>query len=687
MDPNSRLAVEPIAEEREVDGSFERERDDFERDKQLLRSLHELREFQPRNVREFQDPHANRQANANMKFGANGGEFYDAQNNTQGAVQHVQASQGLNLPSLQSLQNLPNERTQGGVAKHDRKLGYSQKQPGGHGRISSGSTPSRKSGPSRIHLQTGGEPATHSGGAQECAIVGGDSGPQVDHEDLHAEGREDSPREAGALNNLTTNENVGPGQGVTASDKWSKLHNLAALYEQGFILEEEYRERRSQLIDELTGTTSSSYSTTSTSNAAARSKPRAKRRKSRVSSSIVVPRPPPDFSTIPTEEAVKHFFNLETRSWQSEPVIVRLDDTPFARGGLRLVYHLQEVGPDGREQPPPPMTITPESLLAASISGNASSNTPAAVAAVAAGVQQSAAEQSASEHSAQQMLFRGNGAKIPPPHAGVTVMNGGAKRSSYVAKIAINPSEDPSTYFRDVEMQAHCAHYARLFNSYNPPRLVEFCKAWILELTEREGAPLCAVERFVAGDYRKFNNNYGYVSEDERNTPQAFSHFTYEASARTMLVVDIQGVGDLYTDPQIHTLNGRDFGKGNLGMRGFEKFLSTHRCNQICRYLKLPPVNPNYSDVDGTMPALPYMVATRINKHHFQEPHYFEESPALQKYLDSNPFARKNRRRARASRSSFETEEDEEDDSFLRQWATQEHSDAYCSFLPSCTLL
>lgn len=107
----------------------------------------------------------------------------------------------------------------------------------------------------------------------------------------------------------------------------------------------------------------------------------------------------------------------------------------------------------------------------------------------------------------------------------------------------------------------------------------------------RNGA-LCAVEPYIPGEYRKHNNNFGSVSDDERNTPQAFSHFTYEASNHRLLAVDIQGVGDLYTDPQIHTLNGDDFGKGNLGVLGFQKFLSSHRCNSICRYLKLPSVNP-----------------------------------------------------------------------------------------------
>jgi len=42
------------------------------------------------------------------------------------------------------------------------------------------------------------------------------------------------------------------------------------------------------------------------------------------------------------------------------------------------------------------------------------------------------------------------------------------------------------------------------------------------------------------------------VSDEERNTPQAFSHFTYEVSNHELLAVDIQGVGDRYTDPQVY---------------------------------------------------------------------------------------------------------------------------------------
>ena len=75
---------------------------------------------------------------------------------------------------------------------------------------------------------------------------------------------------------------------------------------------------------------------------------------------------------------------------------------------------------------------------------------------------------------------------------------------------------------------------------------VDFIKACVLELIQREGNPIVGVEKFIPGPYRKHNSNYGYVSghqltdfpsfrgltlfglDEERNTPQAFSHFSWE---------------------------------------------------------------------------------------------------------------------------------------------------------------
>ena len=42
------------------------------------------------------------------------------------------------------------------------------------------------------------------------------------------------------------------------------------------------------------------------------------------------------------------------------------------------------------------------------------------------------------------------------------------------------------------------------------------------------------------------------------------------------------GVGDLYTDPQMHTVDQKDYGEANLETRGMALFFSSHICNPIC---------------------------------------------------------------------------------------------------------
>ena len=86
--------------------------------------------------------------------------------------------------------------------------------------------------------------------------------------------------------------------------------------------------------------------------------------------------------------------------------------------------------------------------------------------------------------------------------------------------------------------------------------------------------------------------NLFYCCFAERPTPSevasAFSYFTYVASGRLLVVCDIQGVGNFFTDPQIHSVDGAGFGVGNRGVDGIMRFLASHKHSALCEDLGLP---------------------------------------------------------------------------------------------------
>jgi hypothetical protein len=95
-------------------------------------------------------------------------------------------------------------------------------------------------------------------------------------------------------------------------------------------------------------------------------------------------------------------------------------------------------------------------------------------------------------------------------------------------------------------------------------------------------------------NFKRFNTNTGVIVEF-RPVLEAFAHFTYEYTKGYLVVCDLQGVEVenefLLTDPAIYCIDLR-FGRTNFGERGIKEcFLANHRCNEICKKLKLKAIN------------------------------------------------------------------------------------------------
>lgn len=156
-------------------------------------------------------------------------------------------------------------------------------------------------------------------------------------------------------------------------------------------------------------------------------------------------------------------------------------------------------------------------------------------------------------------------------------------RSEFVAKF--NEVGDDSVCLADVKAQAVAEDLAQDFNreGSGAGAKVAFLPCWALELPQR--SCFCCGEPRLQGKYTKHSDNDGGVFGSRAQVAHAFSHFTYAATRGELIVVDIQGVQDYFTDPQIHTARGAEskFGLGNLGAEGISKFLATHRCGAECK--------------------------------------------------------------------------------------------------------
>lgn len=150
-------------------------------------------------------------------------------------------------------------------------------------------------------------------------------------------------------------------------------------------------------------------------------------------------------------------------------------------------------------------------------------------------------------------------------------------------------------YMMVLQIHTVAAAYAREFNSEKlKPQATNSIEFVPLDVIQCTNGTCYSMEPFVLGKFEKYNNNVGVVDSKSPLSPllQAFSHYTWEKSGRSLLVCDLQGVQNgskvQLVDPAIHSRNpGSKFGVTDLGLTGVQRFFKTHSCNDVCHAMAL----------------------------------------------------------------------------------------------------
>ena len=167
-----------------------------------------------------------------------------------------------------------------------------------------------------------------------------------------------------------------------------------------------------------------------------------------------------------------------------------------------------------------------------------------------------------------------------------------------------------------VKIQKKAQELAGNFNNsfiVGPTHPVSFAEIYIHRVVQNNSLfgprlnEYVLVEDFIPGKFKKWCNNYGFISDEAKTTAimmPAFMHWSWVHTGGEMMVADLQGVcgdhGYRLTDPVILSTTGT-YGATDTGVEGMAMFFMYHKCNEICSGLS----KPSYNDVIKRIPQ-PY---------------------------------------------------------------------------------
>ena len=69
----------------------------------------------------------------------------------------------------------------------------------------------------------------------------------------------------------------------------------------------------------------------------------------------------------------------------------------------------------------------------------------------------------------------------------------------------------------------------------------------------------------------------------QQKKAEALVHYSYVASDRKFMLLDIQGCGLKLFDPEVASQEVNLFNVGNLNEEAIARFLQAHKCSQYCQ--------------------------------------------------------------------------------------------------------
>jgi len=202
-----------------------------------------------------------------------------------------------------------------------------------------------------------------------------------------------------------------------------------------------------------------------------------------------------------------------------------------------------------------------------------------------------------------------------------------------IAKVSVDDDDDQWEFHKNsARTQMEARRLAKKFNEIIAYRklsvpIIEFLEVFFYVCEDKS---YLVEKRLDVKRYQKFNNNCGGVINESKqeinlelealpecdesdeedsiipqnkdqiideDVPQAFSHWTYQYTYGEKLVCDLQGVLTNrfeLTDPAIHSKQGKIFGLTDKRTKGMRAFFETHKCNPLCKALRLKPTFHRY---------------------------------------------------------------------------------------------